>query len=112
MVACGPRTETSTLDGGSADLGFPGASRVAVILEHSDPDAGATSKLVVYSGAARTSVAIERARVVRWLADDELLEFLEADADPIPADPEFRARLREQLWGMVKNGVTALPKDH
>jgi len=46
------------------------------------------------------------------LADDELLEFLEADVDPVPADPEFRARLRERLWGMVKDGVTALPKDH
>jgi len=44
--------------------------------------------------------------------DDELLEFLEADADPAAADPEFRERLREQLWGMVEDGVTALPKDH
>lgn len=45
-------------------------------------------------------------------ADDELLEFLEADADPVPADPAFRARLRDQLWSMVQDGVTALPKDH
>jgi len=45
-------------------------------------------------------------------ADEELLEFLEADVDPIPADPEFRERLREQLWGLVQEGATALPKDH
>jgi len=44
--------------------------------------------------------------------DDELLEFLEADADPVPADPEFREQLRERLWGMVQQGMTALPKDH
>jgi len=44
--------------------------------------------------------------------DGELLEFLEADADPAAADPEFRERLREELWGLVQDGVTALPKDH
>ncbi len=55
-------------------------------------------------------VAFDEAEAV--FADGELLEFLEADVDPVPADPEFRARLREQLWDMVQDGVTTLPKDH
>jgi hypothetical protein len=78
-----------------------------------------SSRAVDFAMSSRTMVANEALGVDRVLdeadailADDELLEFLEADADPIPADPVFRARLREQLWGMVKDGVTALPKDH
>lgn len=31
----------------------------------------------------------------------ELLEFLAADLDPVPVDPAFRERLREELWSMV-----------
>jgi len=31
----------------------------------------------------------------------ELLDFLAADVDPVPADPAFRERLREELWEMV-----------
>ena len=33
--------------------------------------------------------------------DPELLEFLASDLDPVPVDPEFRERLREELWEMV-----------
>lgn len=32
----------------------------------------------------------------------ELQEFLEADGYDVPADPEFKERLRESLWQMVK----------
>ena len=31
--------------------------------------------------------------------DTELLDFLAADVDPVPADPAFRERLREELSG-------------
>ena len=31
----------------------------------------------------------------------ELLDFLAADVNPVPADPGFRERLREELWEMV-----------
>lgn len=31
----------------------------------------------------------------------EFAEFLEADDGPLPIDPVFRERLREQLWGIV-----------
>ena len=34
-------------------------------------------------------------------SDAELMEFMAADVDPVPADPVFRDRLREQLWEMV-----------
>jgi hypothetical protein len=33
---------------------------------------------------------------------EELLEFLEADHQPVDADPEFRERLREELWALVR----------
>ena len=45
-------------------------------------------------------------------SEGELLEFLEADHDPVSADPEFRENLREQLWALVREGATSLPKDH
>jgi hypothetical protein len=45
-------------------------------------------------------------------SEGELLEFLEADLDPVSADPEFRENLREQLWALVQEGATSLPKDH
>ncbi len=44
--------------------------------------------------------------------DEELLDFLSADLDPVPADPGFRERLREELWDLVQAGVTSRPKDH
>lgn len=36
---------------------------------------------------------------------EELLEFLEADQLPIEADPEFRERLRSELWTLVQSLV-------
>lgn len=33
----------------------------------------------------------------------EFAEFLEADDSPLPIDPAFRERLREQLWGLVRD---------
>lgn len=33
---------------------------------------------------------------------DELREFLEADLVDVPVDPEFKQRLREQLWALVQ----------
>lgn len=43
-------------------------------------------------------VAIDRASLSE---ERELLDFLAADIDPVPADPVFRERLREELWSMV-----------
>jgi hypothetical protein len=40
---------------------------------------------------------------------EELLEFLEADQLPIEADPEFRERLRSELWNLVQ-GLTTKPR--
>jgi hypothetical protein len=33
----------------------------------------------------------------------EFAEFLDADEAPIAADPAFRERLRQELWGMVRS---------
>ena len=33
----------------------------------------------------------------------EFAEFLEADEGPLPIDPAFRERLREQLWTIVRD---------
>jgi hypothetical protein len=40
----------------------------------------------------------------------ELLDFIAADVDPVPADPAFRERLREELWEMVVADGLARPK--
>jgi len=34
---------------------------------------------------------------------DELREFLEADLVEVPVDPDFKERLRRQLWAMVES---------
>lgn len=70
-------------------------------------------------GAARTRSLIDAARVPipeansssdvaaldeHWgdaEGDPELLEFLASDLDPVPVNPEFRERLREELWEVV-----------
>lgn len=44
----------------------------------------------------------------RWTAEfgefdpAEFADFLEADDSPVPVDPAFRERLRQQLWGLVR----------
>ncbi len=44
--------------------------------------------------------------------DLEILEFLAADLDPVPADPAFRERLAETLWEMVRDGGMARSRNH
>jgi hypothetical protein len=41
----------------------------------------------------------------------ELLEFMALDIDPVPADPVFRERLKEELWEMVLNEGASRAKD-
>lgn len=36
---------------------------------------------------------------------DELREFLEADYLPVDADPEFKERLRSELWELVRTRI-------
>ena len=42
----------------------------------------------------------------------ELLDFLAADLDPVPADPAFRERLGDMLWDMVRDGRVGRPRNH
>lgn len=44
------------------------------------------------------------------IREEELLEFLASDLDPVSADPAFRERLREELWEMVLDGHCGPPK--
>jgi hypothetical protein len=37
----------------------------------------------------------------------ELAEFLEADDSPMPANPAFKERLRQQLWGTLREHAHA-----
>jgi len=37
---------------------------------------------------------------------EELQEFLAADGIDVPFDPEFKERLREQLWSLVRDRFT------
>ena len=36
------------------------------------------------------------------VSEEDLLEFLAGDIDPIEADPAFKRRLREQLWSLIR----------
>ena len=51
--------------------------------------------------AAREAVLLEE--IAAEFSTEELLEFLEADQLPIEADPEFRERLRSELWTLVQS---------
>ena len=42
---------------------------------------------------------------------DELREFLEADLVAVPADPEFKERLRRKLWEIVRARAARPPED-
>ena len=42
----------------------------------------------------------------------ELLEFLAADLDPVPADPVFQKELAELLWEMLSEGRGGRPRNH
>lgn len=69
-------------------------------------------------GTSRDSIANPLRHALRMndlessLGGDEMLEFLAADLDPIPADPVFRDTLREQLWRLVQQGIATRSKDH
>lgn len=43
--------------------------------------------------------------------ETEMLDFLASDLDPIPADPAFRERLKEELWEMIAADGWTRPKD-
>jgi hypothetical protein len=64
-------------------------------------DEGGTGK------AGREADVIEE--IAAEFSTEELLEFLEADQLPIEADPEFRERLRSELWHLVQ-GLVAKPR--
>jgi hypothetical protein len=53
--------------------------------------------------AAREAVLLEE--IAAEFSTEELLEFLEADQLPVDADPEFRERLRSELWTLVQSLV-------
>ena len=64
--------------GGAEVIPFPGGRAAEAVLDPNPPGLGTGSEV-----------------------DVELLEFLAADVDPVPADPAFRERLRAELWGMI-----------
>ena len=41
----------------------------------------------------------------------ELLDFLASDLDPVPADPAFRERLRDELWEILEAARVERSKD-
>ena len=82
--------------------------------QHAMSSAGASTDLVapmaLTGGALAGKMSGDEA--LDEIDEDELLEFLEADHDPVPADPVFREQLRDQLWALVHEGVITRPKDH
>ncbi len=55
-----------------------------------------------FSGAAGEATLDE---FLQGSSLDELREFLEADYVPVDADPEFKERLRRELWELVRTRV-------
>lgn len=55
----------------------------------------------------RSTPASDAERGAETFDPAEFAEFLEADDSPLPANPAFKERLRQQLWGMVRDNVEA-----
>ena len=72
-----------------------------------DPFGAATSPdVALLSSEGSAGEAILELGADDAIDEKELLEFLASDLDPVPADPVFRERLREELWEVVlKEGV-------
>jgi hypothetical protein len=62
--------------------------------------------------AAANSAVITGQNADQDVDELELLEFLAADLDPVPADPAFRHRLSDLLWDMVRDGRVTRPRSH
>ena len=69
-----------------------------------DPRGGAVREGTKRAG--RAAEATREAGVIDEIAaefsTEELLEFLEADLLPVEADPEFRERLKSELWTLLQ----------
>jgi hypothetical protein len=63
------------------------------------------------TGSIAGEAVLELPRLAETGEEEDLLEFLAADLDPVPADPDFRERLRAELWGLVADGSVQRPKD-
>jgi len=55
-------------------------------------------------GARREREVIEQ--IAAEFSTEELREFLEANRNPVPADPIFKERLREKLWKLLEEQRT------
>ncbi len=73
-----------------------------------DREATIAPAMLQSAGDSRDADAL----LVSEFGEEEILDFLAGDVDPVPADPAFREELREQCWSLVQDGVTARPKDH
>ena len=60
-------------------------------------------------GAAREPKVIEE--IAAEFSTEELQEFLEADRNPVPADPIFKERLREKLWKLLEEQRAATSRE-
>jgi hypothetical protein len=58
-------------------------------------------------GSSETGVLEE---IAAEFSTEELLEFLEADQLPVKADPQFRERLRAELWELIRSQIGDDPK--
>jgi len=65
-------------------------------------------------GVSRIQPSSQPHRTAGWNLDPgegfdpaEFADFLEADDSPMPADPAFKERLRQRLWGMVRENANA-----
>ena len=74
---------------------------------HSNADRNASAGWPSDSGSAEAILEFNRSFATE---ERELLDFLAADVDPVPADPVFRERLKDELWEMVRGEGLAQSK--
>jgi len=63
------------------------------------------------AGAGRDREALKMEDVLTDFSIDELREFLEADLLDVDVDPEFKERLRRQLWDLVQEKARGPQRD-
>ncbi|MCR9097358.1 MAG: hypothetical protein NXI30_24330 [bacterium] len=108
-----PSQEASDSSPSRAATQHPGRENARVFDRHATRariDAEGGAEVIPFPGRHAAEAVLDPADLGSG-QEAELLEFLAADVDPVPADPAFRERLREELWEMVVSEGRRMPGD-
>lgn len=96
------RQQVDSVETQASETGLPWSSDE----RSSEPSHWTTQDMVTLQAQ---EVSAGRAEdLLESVTEEELLDFLAADREPVEADPVFKSRLREQLWTMIQEDK--LPK--